>query len=120
MKKILMILVIGVLMTSCKKETTYTLKWNAKGVSEITTDVIIMEFSTDNEVVKNNAISNIQNGSEYSYTADEMARKCKIYLTWSYQGSSTTRWVKQVFYLKEGENTEIVVDDNTMVGTTEP
>ncbi len=120
MKKILMILVMGVLVTGCKKETTYTLKWNTEGVSEITTDVLIMEFSSDNEIVKNNAISNIQYGNEYSYTADEMTEKCKIHLTWSYQSWSTTRWVKQVFYLNKGENTEIIVNDNTIVGTTEP
>jgi hypothetical protein len=49
-----------------------------------------------------------------------MTEKCKINITWSYQGSSTGMWVKQVFYLKEGENTEIILDVNTIRGTTEP
>ncbi|HOS15663.1 MAG TPA: hypothetical protein PKX15_01360 [Bacteroidales bacterium] len=120
MKKILLILVMGILITGCENETTYTLKWNTKLDSEITTDILLMELSKDNEIIKNNAINNIQYGNEYNYKADNMTEKCKIHITWSYQGSSTGMWVKQVFYLKEGENTEIILDVNTIRGTTEP
>jgi hypothetical protein len=108
------------LLVGCKKETTYTLKWNTEGIQQIKTDVIILEYSKDNEIVNNNSITGIKYGGSYSYTAHGKAEKCKLQLTWSYLGNSTDRWIGKVYYLDKGEHTDIIVDDNTLVGKTEP
>lgn len=102
------------LLVGCKKETTYTLKWNVEGFEQFKTDVLICENSKDNEIVNENSITDIKYSDSYSYTAHENAEKCKLYLTWNHQGSTVGVWIDSVYFLEKGKHIDIIVDNNTI------
>lgn len=109
---------MGILMTGCKKETTYTLKWNLDDT--VPMDILIMEYSQQSEVIKNVPIYSVQNSFESIYTAAENSEKVKIQISWESNNTEYNRWVNQVYYLEKGENIDIFIDGNTIVGKQEP
>ncbi|MDD2293009.1 MAG: hypothetical protein PHD07_02215 [Bacteroidales bacterium] len=133
MKKGLLFIILLVILTGCEnfKSTTYTFKdvssMSAKAAEKgyaLLLEVQFCEYYGDDRVdVK--TIKNCQNNELYSFKAHELAEKIKICvgITLCKDGKeiiSRTNWFANVIYLEQGEITEIVLDDNTMLSTYMP
>jgi hypothetical protein len=104
-------------LNSCTKETTYTftdnMDYSGITISRLT---ILSEYDTNGFCVANNSIESPITGQNYMFIANEKSELVKIYIKWG----SSYRWVQQVYYLKKGKNTDIVIDGETIVGPAEP
>ncbi len=134
MKKILFIIsaIIAVSLSfSCKKDepvkqTTYTVTMAMPSVTSTSTvhyDLTAYEYNEAGEKVANNAIEMATNGSSKKFTASSRSVKVKLYIK-MYSDYTTVSpqylWVQQVFYLEQGGNIEIKVEEQTKVGKSEP
>jgi len=120
------------MMFSCEKaeptkpDTTYTVTMSMSSVtssSAVHYDLTAYEYNDAGEKIANNSISMAVKGSTKTFTASSRAIKVKLYIKMYSDNSSVTPqylWVQQVFYLEEGKNIEIKVEDHTKVGKTEP
>lgn len=120
------------MMFSCEKaeptkpDTTYTVTMSMSSVtssSAVHYDLTAYEYNAAGEKVANNSISMAVKGSTKTFTASSRAVKVKLYIKMYSDNSSVTPqylWVQQVFYLEEGKNIDIKVEDHTKVGKTEP
>lgn len=120
------------MMFSCEKaeptkpDTTYTVTMSMSSItssSAVHYDLTAYEYNDAGEKVANNSISMAVKGSTKTFTASSRAIKVKLYIKMYSDNSSVTPqylWVQQVFYLEEGKNIEIKVEDHTKVGKTEP
>ena len=95
--------------------TTYTLKWTTETYG-IIDDVTLFEYTGNGDKIGNHRIDNIEKNRSYKFTASDKTEKVKVY----FKLGSSPRWVQQVYYLKLGSNTDIVVTDNTIIGSKEP
>ena len=135
MKRILisMLFVLALaLVFSCEKaepampDTTYTITMAMSTVTSSSTvhyDLTAYEYNEAGEKVANNALNMALNGSTKTFTANSRAVKVKLYIKMYSDNSAVTPqylWVQQVFYLEEGKNIELKVEDHTKVGKTEP
>ena len=135
MKRILTSLLFVLAMTlvfSCenaepaKPDTTYTITMAMSTVtssSAVHYDLTAYEYNDAGEKVANNALNMAVNGSSKTFTANSRAVKVKLYIKMYSDNSAVTPqylWVQQVFYLEEGKNIELKVEDHTKVGKTEP
>ena len=124
MKKTLYLMLVNtltLLLLSCTKDdgagrgtTSYT--FTLYDDYEVEIDVILFEYNEINERINNNTIDSAKKGVPYTYTARDNAVKVKVHL--SFLGAN--RWVQQVYYLVEGENIDIGITDNTIIGNIEP
>ena len=129
---ILLSLSVILLMVSCEKvepakpDTTYTVTMAMSSVtssSKVHYDLTAYEYNEAGEKVANNALNMAVNGSTKTFTANSRAVKVKLYIKMYSDNSAVTAqylWAQQVFYLEEGKNIEIKVEDHTKVGKTEP
>ena len=120
------------LVFSCEKaepampDTTYTITMALSTVtssSAVHYDLTAYEYNEAGEKVANNALNMAVNGSSKTFTANSRAVKVKLYIKMYSDNSAVTPqylWVQQVFYLEEGKNIELKVEDHTKVGKTEP
>ena len=120
------------LVFSCEKagpakpDTTYTITMAMSTVtssSAVHYDLTAYEYNEAGEKVANNALNMAVNGSTKTFTANSRAVKVKLYIKMYSDNSAVTPqylWVQQVFYLEEGKNIELKVEDHTKVGKTEP
>ena len=133
MKKILITLLpILALVASCEKaeptkpDTTYTITMAMSTVTSsslVHYDLTAYEYNEAGEKVANNALNMAVNGSTKTFSANSRAVKVKLYIKMYSDNSAVASqyfWVQQVFYLEEGKNVEIKVEDHTKVGKTEP
>ena len=135
MKRILTSLIFVLALTlvfSCetaepaKPDTTYTITMAMSTVtssSAVHYDLTAYEYNEAGEKVANNALNMAVNGSTKTFTANSRAVKVKLYIKMYSDNSAVTPqylWVQQVFYLEEGKNIELKVEDHTKVGKTEP
>ena len=135
MKRILisMLFVLALaLVFSCEKaepampDTTYTITMAMSTVTSSSTvhyDLTAYEYNEAGEKVANNALNMAVNGSTKTFTANSRAVKVKLYIKMYSDNSAISAqylWVQQVFYLEEGKNIELKVEDHTKVGKTEP
>ena len=135
MKRILTSLIFVLALTlvfSCEKaerakpDTTYTITMAMSTVtssSAVHYDLTAYEYNEAGEKVANNALNMAVNGSSKTFTANSRAVKVKLYIKMYSDNSAVTSqylWVQQVFYLEEGKNIELKVEDHTKVGKTEP
>ena len=135
MKRILTSLLFVLALTlvfSCEKaepampDTTYTITMAMSTVTSSSTvhyDLTAYEYNEAGEKVANNALNMAVNGSTKTFTANSRAVKVKLYIKMYSDNSAVTPqylWVQQVFYLEEGKNIELKVEDHTKVGKTEP
>lgn len=135
MKRLLSFLLslsIIMLMVSCEKaepakpDTTYTIMMAMSSVTSSSTvhyDLTAYEYNEAGEKVANNALNMAVNGSTKTFTANSRAVKVKLYIKLYSDNSAISAqyiWVQQVFYLEEGKNIELKVEDHTKVGKTEP
>ena len=106
----------GICFSSCSKDddpATYTLKWQTSTL--FIDDVILFEYTADNDVIANNKIGK-PSSTERRFTADSKAKKVKVY----FEIDGSPRWVNQVYLLSPGDNTDIVVEDHTLIARKEP
>ena len=120
------------LVFSCEKaepampDTTYTITMAMSTVTSSSTvhyDLTAYEYNEAGEKVANNALNMAVNGSTKTFKANSRAVKVKLYIKMYSDNSAVTPqylWVQQVFYLEEGKNIELKVEDHTKVGKTEP
>lgn len=120
------------LVISCEKtepakpDTTYTITMAMSSVtssSAVHYDLTAYEYNEAGEKVANNALNMAGNGSTKTFSANSRAVKVKLYIKMYSDNSAVSAqyfWVQQVFYLEEGKNIEIKVEDHTKVGKTEP
>lgn len=120
------------LVFSCEKaepakpDTTYTVTMAMSSVTSTSTvhyDLTAYEYNDAGEKVANNALNMAVNGSAKTFTANSRAVKVKLYIKMYSDNSAAPAqyyWVQQVFYLEEGKNIDIKVEDHTKVGKTEP
>ena len=120
------------LVFSCEKaepampDTTYTITMAMSTVTSSSTvhyDLTAYEYNEAGEKVANNALNMAVNGSSKTFTANSRAVKVKLYIKMYSDNSAVTPQylgVQQVFYLEEGKNIELKVEDHTKVGKTEP
>lgn len=129
MKKVLFLLAMLPLMlfTACSsddepKQTTYTLKWNAdiSSTSIVSVDVWLFEYNENGEIIGNSTINEIQSGYVESFVAKEKSVKVKVQVRMSGGTSNSNEWVQQVFYLQKEGNTDIPINNETIIGTKEP
>ena len=125
MKKLLFYFTIIIMatLTSCKKETTYTFTDNLDYstytyIRNVYT--ILSEYDVKGHCVANNVIESSVCGQCYTFTANDRAEMVKVYLRTTTISSVVSKWVQQVYYLEKGKNTEIVIDGQTIVGSSEP
>lgn len=128
MKKLLLLLVIALplVLASCSNSkddepslTTYTFNYEFEGSSLLTTNVILFEYSSEGEKVANTSID-CYKGLSQEITANDKSEKVKVYVKMQSGGTTTNRWIQQVFYLKKGNNTNITLNGETIIGTKEP
>lgn len=120
------------LVISCEKtepakpDTTYTITMAMSTVtssSAVHYDLTAYEYNDAGEKVANNALNMAVNGSTKTFSANSRAVKVKLYIKMYSDNSAVSAqyfWAQQVFYLEEGKNIEIKVEDHTKVGKTEP
>lgn len=120
------------LLFSCEKaepakpDTTYTIKMAMSSVTSSYTihyDLTAYEYNEAGEKVANNAMNMAVNGSTKTFTANSRAVKVKLYIKMYSDNSAVAAqyyWVQQVFYLEEGKNIELKVEEHTKVGKSEP
>ena len=86
--------------------------------------VYLSEYDATGSCVANNSLDAPVQGKTYEFTANDRSEKVKVYMKVKLQmGSSTSnwnRWVQQVYYLESGKNIDIVINGETIVGTSEP
>ncbi len=137
MKRILTIIATAILASaalSCEKEkqeeparpTTYTVTMAMSSVTPTSAahyDLTAFEYNEAGEKVANNTLTMAVNGSTGTFNANQNAVKVKLYIKMYADNTAITPqylWVQQVFYLEEGSNIDITIEDHTKVGRAEP
>ena len=120
----LLIATMSIAFTSCEKEEVqklpakYAIKFGSS--TGYGTTLTIFECLPNGDKVYDRTLS-VTQGVKYTFEAQEGVEKIKIYIKKiNFIGIDTNSWVQRVFYLKEGETTNIIIDDNTVIGTNEP
>lgn len=123
MKRFILIVLAAVFAAvSCSREpetAEYTVIWDfEQGAAEL----MIWECDDFGSKLTSHIEHDISKGKSVTYTAIPEATKIKIYFetTKNAFNISVKRWVQQVHLLRPGENIQIVINDNTIVGTDEP
>lgn len=134
MKRILTIafsLIAAMILVSCNKEdpakaTTYTVTMAMTDItpsSSIHYDFTAFEYNEAGERVANNIVDRAVTGTSKTFNASPMAVKVKLYVKMYSDNSAVSSqyfWIQQVFYLVPGGNIEIKLEDETIVGRSEP
>ena len=110
-----------IFISSCSKEeepTTYVLHWNTS--SSYINYVNLCEYAENGDRIAINTVNNVANNGTYQFEAQEKAVKVKVFYKSTIGRTDYSRWVQQVYYLKLGSNIVIEVNDETMVGASEP
>ncbi len=124
------------LFSSCSKDgpekatpqTTYTVVYNISDIStssiSVTTDVTLFEYNEAGEKIGNNSMKSVHTGTTKTFTASKNAVKVKVYIDVEMSNGTSTssmkKWVQQVYYLEEGADIKIQLEDSTMIGNYEP
>ncbi len=132
MKKALftfLMLALMPLLSSCpkgykpEKSTTYSVNYNVTHVSGVKLNLTFFEYNDIEEKVGNNSMNDVATGSSMTFTANGRATKVKVYVKYyldSDPSKTSYRWVQQVFYLNQGSNINIDINDSTIIGNNEP
>lgn len=127
MKRLLSIvlatIVAGFALSSCdatdrNQEKSYSVICNLN--TSIRTSIIVFECDDTGTKFTSHTIDDVEEGKEYTYTSIPEATRIKIYYEQESVFGTTAKWVQQVFLLRDNENIEIFIDDNTIVGNKEP
>jgi hypothetical protein len=141
MRKLILIIsaIMVVTLASCekissKKATSYTLIEKTGGYdmlvngapagTEVEYTYFINEYSNDGIRVAMNAVDKPIVGKKYNFVAQEETRyvtvKWQYSLTLGSKEVSEVRYITNAFMLKEGEDTEIIISNETYFQKTEP
>lgn len=127
MKKILWCLVVATmsLCLGCTKDeatdkSTYTFVCNADISQWTTFDVFFVECDASGSHVNTIKLSKPERGKSYKYTAGEHCEKIKVQLHYIYGSTNKWKWIQQTFYLVKGSDISITLNDNTLIGNSEP
>ena len=113
-------LVAVIALTSCtEKETTYTFKFKAENVSGVNVEATVFEYNNSDKIVAQQSFNCVKDLTEV-VTADSKSTKVKVKLKLKAGANSSVCWIKQVFYLKDGKNIDVVLTGNTTVVEDEP
>ena len=96
------------------KETTYTFKCNAN-LSGVKVEAIIYEYN-GSEIVGQKSFNCVK-GLKEVVTVNPKATKVKVK---TILGSELVLWVMKVYYLEDGKNINIELNDDTKMIPTEP
>lgn len=120
------LVLVGCSKEDPRKDTTYTLSVTGMTVPDAskgqTWEYIIFEYSEQGEKVGQNSAFYTADPLIQKFTVkSEHAVKVKVYIDARANGKRVlSNWVQQVYYLKDGENTDINLDGSTIIGTKEP
>jgi hypothetical protein len=120
-------MICAFVLSSCSKDddnenpTTYTFEYNYSGTSNlVTTDIMFFEYNNSNETIKSFGLTDCKFGLKKVFTADDNASKVKVYIKWRTPSFTDSKWINQVYYLKNKSNIKIALDENTIISTKEP
>lgn len=121
---IALITVLSVGLVSCGSDeeevTTYTLKWNRSVMYDSghpIMDVVLCEYTANNDRIKNNVITKIEEGKSYTFAASKGAAKIKVYYSIK---SAGIRWIQLVYLLKNEGNIDIEITESSISKADEP
>lgn len=77
--------------------------------------IFLIEYNNINDPIHTTTIDNAEQNVPYSYAAQDNTVKIKVYIC-----GDSYNWVQQVYYLEDGENIDIAISGNTIVGNHEP
>lgn len=105
--------------------TTYTVKMQlstATPTASVKVDLTAFEYNEAGEKIATNSMDEVTVGYSKTFTANSRSVKIKLYVKmYSNLSTSTrTRWVQQVFYLEPEKNIDVILKDDTMLGSDEP
>ena len=126
MKKLLLFIPVLILFLGCEKnepepkDTTYAINSVLTEISGVTFGVTIFEYNEQNEKINSNTIPNFAKGTKKTFIANSLTKKVKIYMSATNQTTELRKWVQQVYYLIPNDNLNIIIRDDTMVGSSEP
>lgn len=120
MRKVLFCLSLFALcaLSSCSKETTYTFQnirnWPA-GTEETqsNTTFFLEEYDDNGDIVANRGVSFADSKVKQEYTANSHTELIRVKMQISHNSFYAYRWDSQVYYVDEGRNIDIVIDDGT-------
>ena len=98
-----------------KKEMTYTFKFNADASGAIV-NAIVYEYN-NSEIVVGQQSFNCTKGLRRVVTANSKTTKVKVKII---VNSESFRWVMKVYYLEDGKNIDIEINDDTTLIPMEP
>ncbi|MDY3979929.1 MAG: hypothetical protein SOZ00_07900 [Tidjanibacter sp.] len=110
-------------LVSCSKEervTTYTFKYNVYDISGVVVNITLFEYNDIGEKIGTNSIINCTYGTTKLFTAKHNAVKVKVYMNVTAGSSEIYKWVQQVYYLEADTNLDIDIENDTMIGGSEP
>lgn len=101
--------------------TKYTVKLNDQGSNSIVNvNLTIFEYNELGEKIGSQVWDKAEAGVSREFIANPMCVKVKIYIKLSAGSSSSSSWVQQVYYLKQGGSTNITIEGSTKTGSKEP
>ena len=120
---ILLLFVAAVsLFTCCEKQPAnvskkYSVTWNRLPGYENT--VVILECNDVGDIIQNHSTS-FRQGMTKTFSSQPTATKVKIHVTIKSTAGNTVGYVQQVFYLSSEQTTNIIIDENTLIGNNQP
>lgn len=133
MKKTLILIIPFLMMLvfafcSCSKEepelpqtnTQYTVNFLTTPPKGFTINLTLFEYNSSGEKIGQNHLKNCTYGVSEQFTASPKSEKVKVYMVSEFNGQSFPAWVQQVYYLNKGNNTDININGEIRVGSTEP
>ncbi|SHF51681.1 hypothetical protein SAMN05444349_12344 [Bacteroides faecichinchillae] len=124
MEKILFLLVMlpMFIFTGCSSDdeepprpSTYTLFWEFRSVEPVA-DVIVFEYNSSGDKIANKRLTECETGAIETFQANDKVVKVKICILMN----SKNNWVQNVYYLEEGKNINIYLDEDVLIGNDEP
>ena len=124
MKRILFLLAMlpVFIFTECSSEdekplrpSTYTLFWEFRSVEPVA-DVIVFEYNSSGDKIANKRLTECEVGAIETFQANDKVVKVKICILMN----SKNNWVQNVYYLDEGKNINIYLDEDVLIGSDEP
>lgn len=125
MKKLVTILAIALSMiamtTSCTKDPVVKAKkYSFQTELNWSIKAYLFEYNDAGDKINSQTVEKAEVGQVYPFTAHEDATKVKCYIKYTILGKSESKWVQQVFMLKEGSTVAIDVNGDTIIGNKEP
>lgn len=81
----------------------------------------IFEYNNQGDKIYNHVIDGVEKGKSYYFNSQKDAQKIKIYYEVESVWGDYNKWIQQVYYLDNTNNTtEIIIKKGTTIGNFEP